>query len=133
MQTNLTGALADRLERSVDLLIFNPPYVPTVDEEVGKFYFPFNILIHFSIIQIRPGLPAAWAGGLFGRKIIDKFLADCLSRTLSDTGLAYLVVIEPNNLQQLCEAATELGFAVTLDFSRRCGIEKLSVLRFRRL
>ncbi|KAH9407239.1 HemK methyltransferase member 2 [Tyrophagus putrescentiae] len=115
VQTSLTGALADRLERSIDLLIFNPPYVPTADEE------------------IQPGLPASWAGGLCGRKIIDQFLADCLGRTLSDTGLAYLVVIEPNNLEQLGEAAKELGFSTSTVLTRRCGIEKLSVLRFQRL
>lgn len=37
VQTSLTGALEERLERSIDLLIFNPPYVPTVDEEVTLF------------------------------------------------------------------------------------------------
>ncbi|KAH9395180.1 HemK methyltransferase member 2 [Tyrophagus putrescentiae] len=115
VQTSLTEALNDRLERSIDLLLFNPPYVPTADEE------------------IHPGLPASWAGGLCGRKIIDQFLADTLGRTLSDTGLAYLVVIEPNNLEEISKAAKKLGFSASTVLTRRCGIEKLSVLRFQRL
>lgn len=37
--------------------VFNPPYVPTPDEEV-----------------LRTGIAQAWAGGYRGRVIIDRFL-----------------------------------------------------------
>lgn len=39
------------------LQVFNPPYVPTPDEEV-----------------LRSGIAQAWAGGNRGRVVIDKFL-----------------------------------------------------------
>ena len=32
--TDLTQALTDRLLNSIDLLVFNPPYVPTPTQEV---------------------------------------------------------------------------------------------------
>ena len=45
------------LREKVDILIFNPPYVPTPADEVGS-----------------KGIEAAWAGGEDGRVVIDRFL-----------------------------------------------------------
>lgn len=53
--TDLISGVA--LEGSVDILIFNPPYVPTPSEEVNS-----------------DGIEASWAGGLHGREVIDRFL-----------------------------------------------------------
>jgi release factor glutamine methyltransferase len=65
----------------VDMLLFNPPYVVTPDEEVE-----------------RKDIAAAWAGGKDGRLVIDRLLP-IIPTLLSDGGVAYMVVIPENKPQ----------------------------------
>jgi len=57
IETHFANALLPRLGGQIDLLYFNPPYVLTPSEEVGSH-----------------SVGAAWAGGIDGREVIDKFL-----------------------------------------------------------
>lgn len=61
--------------------VFNPPYVPTPDEEVE-----------------RGGLAAAWAGGARGRRVLDRLLPQ-LPRLLSPRGEAFVVAVHENDPQ----------------------------------
>ncbi|DBB12266.1 TPA: hypothetical protein ACH3X3_006370 [Trebouxia sp. C0006] len=65
VQADLVHPLFHRLQQAVDILVFNPPYVPTPDEEVA-----------------RGGIAAAWAGGNRGRMVIDRVLPMTLSEAL---------------------------------------------------
>jgi release factor glutamine methyltransferase len=58
VQTSLLSGLDEQLNNKIDVLLFNPPYVPTPDEEVGGI-----------------GIEASWAGGANGRVVIDQFIA----------------------------------------------------------
>ncbi len=49
--------MEDRLTKKIDVLIFNPPYVPTESNEIGG-----------------NGIEASWAGGIDGREVIDRLL-----------------------------------------------------------
>ncbi len=57
IQTDLVHGLYSRLFESVDILIFNPPYVVTPPEEVGSH-----------------SIEAAWAGGIDGRQVTDRLM-----------------------------------------------------------
>lgn len=59
--TNLTSSLLPRLTRQVDVLVFNPPYVETEDEELYD-------------AQEDGTIEKAWAGGESGMKITNKVL-----------------------------------------------------------
>ena len=58
---NLVGPLKSRLQHSIDLLVFNPPYVPTYDSEAEN-------------AQEDRGIAGAWAGGTDGMQITDILL-----------------------------------------------------------
>jgi release factor glutamine methyltransferase len=49
----------------VDILVWNPPYVPTPSEEVHT-----------------AGITQSWAGGIDGREIVDKFLSQQSTNSL---------------------------------------------------
>ena len=59
--------------------VFNPPYVPTPDDEVA-----------------RGGLAAAWAGGARGRRVIDRLLP-LVPRLLSAGGEMFMVAVHEND------------------------------------
>ena len=53
VNASLLNNLTNRLYKSIDLLLFNPPYVPTVDQEAVE-------------AQETKGIAGAWAGGTDG-------------------------------------------------------------------
>ncbi|KAI8009704.1 Methyltransferase N6AMT1 [Camellia lanceoleosa] len=71
---NMAG-LEKRLEGLVDVMVVNPPYVPTPEDVVG-----------------REGIASAWAGGENGRSVINKILP-IADKLLSDRGWLYMVTL----------------------------------------
>lgn len=58
---SLARPLTSRLKHAVDILVFNPPYVPTYDEEVDA-------------AQHDTGISGSWAGGADGMQVTDALL-----------------------------------------------------------
>lgn len=110
--TDLVSALASRLEGFVDVLLFNPPYVVTPNEEVGG-----------------KGIEASWAGGERGRKVMDRIFP-LVPKLLSQNGIFYLVAIKENDADEIGDFMRKLGLQMTTVMSRRSGPERLSVLKF---
>ena len=100
------------LPESVDALVFNPPYVPTDDEEVGG-----------------GGIEASWAGGLRGRRVLDRLLPH-VARVLAPAGRFYVVCVAENDPASIVSYLRERGLTGETVLRRRARNEALSVLRF---
>lgn len=107
-----------RLDGIVDVLVFNPPYVPS--EEI--------------ILPSQPAkeniIDAAFAGGHDGRYWIDIFFPK-VHTLLSPTGSFWLVTIEQNKpLELMSTALKSWGLKSKVMKQRRAGLEMLYILKF---
>lgn len=112
--TDLVSDVIEDVKGSVDILLFNPPYVVTPSEEVGV-----------------GDLEYTWAGGKHGREVMDRFFPS-IDSLLSPQGLFYLLVLKENDPADIEQVMSKLGFSCTCVLSRRTGPENLSVLKFSR-
>ncbi|KAL7573794.1 hypothetical protein ACA910_007823 [Epithemia clementina (nom. ined.)] len=126
IQCDLASALLPRWQHQVDVILFNPPYVPTEDSEV----------VDGSSISssTAAGIEAAWAGGRKGRRVMDRAvpqIAQLLKRDgggSSRGGVAYLVTVDDNDPAQLNASLIRSAHLVmTPLFRRRARNEFLTI------
>ncbi|KAF8446240.1 S-adenosyl-L-methionine-dependent methyltransferase [Boletus edulis BED1] len=116
---DLSKPLSMRLRRSVDIILFNPPYVPTDHEES----------VH---AQGSAGIAGSWAGGLDGMEVTNRFL-DNVGDLLSDCGKFYLVAQAQNNIPEICERMQiKFNLNSRIALQRRAGREHLFIICFSR-
>ncbi len=113
IQCDLAGPLINRLSSKVDLLLFNPPYVPTETSDVKEV------------------IERTYAGGKQGIEVIEKAIEQA-SRLLSPKGLFYMIALEENNFETIQQLAKEVGLTSEIVLKRRTLIERLFVVQFRR-
>lgn len=125
---DLTAPLRDR---SVDVLVFNPPYVPTDElpslsrresKGEGKGKGSYEEDSHL--------LELSYAGGRDGMETTDRLL-ESLPRVLSGRGCAYVLLCAQNRPAEVKERAKREGWEVeTVGSSgKRAGWERLQVIR----
>ncbi|KAL0239313.1 hypothetical protein PCE1_005000 [Barthelona sp. PCE] len=103
---------AEISDKKFDVVIFNPPYVPSATDEV-------NI----------GDLTSAWNGGTNGTDTTFRFL-NSLPQVLTENGICYLVVLKENKPKQLKRyIAEELGLKCTVVIKRKVGYEKLYIFK----
>ncbi len=113
---------------SVDVLLFNPPYVPTSTEEMLE--------AQATALNAADELPAAWAGGLGGREVCDTILPRVASVLSYPHGVAYIVALRENYIEDMLKTMNEEGafkmgrkMKATLVVMRWTG-EHLRIVRF---
>lgn len=110
VRCDLASSLVARLAGTVSVIIFNPPYVPTDDDEVGSL-----------------GIEAAWAGGKDGRRVIDRFIGQCSTLLQRPRGIGYLVTVDDNRPEDLARVFRDKELSMKPLFRRRAHNEFLTI------
>lgn len=116
-QMSLTTAFRENI---VDVLVFNPPYVPA--EEVPKIP---------EADDDETWLDLALLGGDDGM-VVTQVVLDHLDEILSKNGVAYILFCARNKPDEVMEKMRNRGWQVESIIHRKAGWEVLSVLRFHR-
>lgn len=110
-----------RFPACVDVLIFNPPYVPS------EGLIPAALGIEDDTEKC---LEAAWAGGVDGRYWIDILLPQ-VKGILSPRGFFYMVAVRENRPVDIMRWAwDELGLRSSIVIDRRARNEHLFIIKF---
>jgi methylase of polypeptide subunit release factors len=100
-----------------DVVIFNPPYVPTEAEELER------------AVRERD-IAASWAGGERGREVIDRCMQG-VRECMVVGGVFYLVLERANGLEEVRGLAGRCGFGDAAVVGKvAAGRELLFVVRF---
>ncbi|PQE31596.1 hypothetical protein CJF32_00010481 [Rutstroemia sp. NJR-2017a WRK4] len=131
---NLVTCLRDGL---VDVLIFNPPYVPTPDVPVPQISGAGNENGELTYEGDSNLLALSYAGGVDGMEITDR-LIDSLPRALNkERGCAYILLCaqnKPEDVKQRIRGFGEEWKAETVSSSgKKGGWEKLQIIRIWRM
>jgi len=94
-----------------DVVLFNPPYLPTPPEETGDDW-----------------MARALSGGESGRAVVTPFLDD-VSRVLAPDGVVLLLVSSLTDIDAVRDTASENGLVAAEVTSEKYPFERLVVLR----
>jgi release factor glutamine methyltransferase len=107
--------LCSGVQKSFDLVIFNPPYLPTKPEE-----------------RIDDWLECSLDGGETGREVIERFAVE-ISRVLAPAGRILLLISSLTGLQDVSGIFLRQGFSVAIAREQLMEDEVLYVLKIARL
>ena len=126
---NVQGDLNTALrQNSIDVLVFNPPYVPTPTLPSTRDLRSFGEKTTFE--EDSQLLELSYAGGEDGMETTNRLL-DALPETLSQRGIAYILLCAQNKPEEVKSRVVEHGWQVeTVGSSgKKAGWEKLVILR----
>ncbi|KAL8998345.1 MAG: hypothetical protein Q9169_002558 [Polycauliona sp. 2 TL-2023] len=135
--TSVTGDLTSAIRPgSVDVLIFNPPYVPTL-EVPPAFAADGAIGEKPACLDAESDmLSLSYAGGVDGMEVTNRLLEQLPSVLNTDRGVAYLLLCKQNNPDEVVQRIRQWGAPWIVDVVGRSGKqggwEKLQILRIHR-
>ncbi len=98
-------------EKRFDAIMFNPPYLPTSDEE-----------------RLEGGINYAFDGGRDGRAVLDPFLSS-FDRYLRPRGTLLLIQSSLNSKEETESRLSSLGYNVSIEAQENFFFEALSLFR----
>lgn len=110
IQCDLAIDLLSDYQHRIDALIFNPPYVPTPDNEVTG-----------------NGIEASWAGGERGRRVIDRAIPQIAQLLSIPHGVCYMITVDDNAPEELARIFETLHLRMVPLVRRRARNEYLTV------
>lgn len=122
---------------SIDLLVFNPPYVPTSTTndfnipEQNKFYDEDAEKVYKTKIDEKM-LIKSWAGGSDGCEIINRVIFN-LESILAPGGIFYLLIIKENNPERIKKDLWKMGYQAKQIIDRKIRGEHLIVLKISKI
>lgn len=116
-------------QNEIDLLIFNPPYVVTTNEELESKVQPSSST---SNGDFNTNIIKSWAGGIDGRVVMDRVFTH-LDQILSPDGIAYILVIKDNKPAEIIKNLEKLKFRAEIVKERRIRGEHLFILKIQRV
>jgi release factor glutamine methyltransferase len=129
---NISADLATALKvREVDVLIFNPPYVPTPD--LPSLIHKDNLSLYDTDSYL---LSLSYAGGEDGMEVTNRLLAALPGVLSSPRGVAYILLCAQNKPEVVKEDIRKWGSEWKVDTvgssGKKAGWEKLQILRIYR-
>ena len=110
IQCDLATDLLSDYQHRIDVLIFNPPYVPTPDDEVTG-----------------NGIEASWAGGEKGRRVIDRAIPQIAQLLSIPHGVCYMITVDDNEPEELARIFATFQMHMEPFVRRRARNEYLTV------
>ncbi|WP_423792971.1 HemK2/MTQ2 family protein methyltransferase [Methanocaldococcus indicus] len=102
--------LFENINKKFDIIVFNPPYLPTVEEDKIDSYLNY-----------------AFDGGKDGREILDRFI-DEVKNYLKENGRVVIVQSSLTNLNKTLERFERLGFKTKILEKEKIPFEELYVI-----
>lgn len=113
--------LSNFTDGSIDLLVFNPPYVPT-DSIPDSTDFATTSCLGQNLIK-------SWSGGPNGSEIIFKLIEGDLYAKMTMNSVFYLLVLKENNPDAIVEALCKRRFTANIIKHRKIRGELLYIIK----
>ncbi|KAL8780056.1 MAG: hypothetical protein Q9213_006646 [Squamulea squamosa] len=127
---NLTSAIRSGV---VDVLVFNPPYVPTCNAPAATAADGANEDRQTDLDADSDLLSLSYAGGVDGMEVTNRLLDQLPSVLDAHRGVAYLLLCKQNKPDMVAQRIRQWGYQWTVDVVGRSGKqggwEKLQILR----
>ncbi|KAL8877112.1 MAG: hypothetical protein Q9198_004812 [Flavoplaca austrocitrina] len=132
--TSFTGDLTSAIRpETVDLLVFNPPYVPTAGVPTAFATNEVNGEKQAVLYADSDVLSLSYAGGMDGMEVTNRLLEQLPSVLNVDRGVAYILLCKQNKPDEVTQRVREWGAPWKVDVVGRSGKhggwEKLQILR----